>query len=99
MELNSSVSFKRHILVCTNKKEDPAAPCCANGGSLEIYKALKEYVKTNGIAGVKVSQARCFSMCAMGPNMVVYPEQIWYNHVTAADVPEIISKYIDPFKK
>jgi (2Fe-2S) ferredoxin/SAM-dependent methyltransferase len=29
-------------------------------------------------------------MCEHGPNLVVYPEGIWYSGVTAADIPEIV---------
>jgi len=26
--------------------------------------------------------------------VVVYPEQVWYGHVTVADVPELIEKHL-----
>ncbi len=32
-------------------------------------------------------------MCENGPNLVVYPEGVWYSHVTPADVPEIVSEH------
>ncbi|MEZ7892141.1 MAG: (2Fe-2S) ferredoxin domain-containing protein [Candidatus Wallbacteria bacterium] len=97
---NKSVNFLRHIFICTNFREGEGAVCCKNGGSEEIYRKLKEYVKANDFGGkVKITQSRCFSMCPDGPNMVIYPEQIWFNKVTAGDIEEIIKKYIDPFKK
>ena len=60
---------------------------------------MKEYVKSKSIKNVKVTQAKCFSMCAEGPNMVVYPEQIWHHGVSTNDVSEIIEKYIKPLEK
>jgi len=94
------VRFDRHILVCTNVKDDESKPCCGRRAGLEIYQKLKQRVKEGNFEGrVKVSQARCFSMCTEGPNMVVYPEQIWHTGVTVDDVGEIIKKYIDPFEK
>ena len=100
MKINSAVKYDRHIIVCTNFREGENAVCCHNGGGLEIYKKLKEYIKSNEFEGrVKVTQARCFSMCADGPNLVVYPEQIWVNGVKLSDVTEIIEKYIAPFLK
>lgn len=97
---NKSVKYLRHIFVCTNFREGEGAICCKNGGSEPIYKKLKEYVKTNNLtAAVKITQSKCFSMCADGPNMVIYPEQIWYNRVKSEDIDEIIKKFIDPFKK
>lgn len=94
------VRFERHILVCTNVKEDKSKPCCGGRGGYEIYRDLKQRVKDLGLEGrVKVSQARCFSMCSEGPNMVVYPEQIWHTGLAGADVPEIVDKYIAPLAK
>ncbi|HOT75119.1 MAG TPA: (2Fe-2S) ferredoxin domain-containing protein [Candidatus Wallbacteria bacterium] len=100
MVIDDKIKFKRHIIICTNVKEDPAAPCCGRSGeSQALYKKLKEYIKSNNIKDtVKVTQARCFSMCAEGPNMVVYPEQIWHHHVEPGDFDEIIEKYIRPFE-
>lgn len=100
MELNKNTRFDRHIIICTNSREGEGAVCCKNGGSEPIYRELKEYIKANGLKdSVKITQSRCFSMCADGPNMVIYPEQLWFNRVKAEDVPEIIKKYIDGFKK
>jgi len=99
MVIDDKIKFKRHIIICTNMKDDPAAPCCGRGESFGLYKRLKEYVKSKNIKeSVKVTQARCFSMCADGPNMVVYPEQIWHHHVAPEDFDEIVEKYIRPFE-
>jgi (2Fe-2S) ferredoxin len=32
-------------------------------------------------------------MCERGPNMVVYPEGIWYSGVQVADVPELVREH------
>lgn len=99
MVIDDKVKFKRHILICTNMKDDAAAPCCGRGDSYALCKRLKEYVKVKGLKdSVKVTQAKCFSMCAEGPNMVVYPEQIWHHHVEPGDFDEIVEKYIKPFE-
>jgi (2Fe-2S) ferredoxin len=29
-----------------------------------------------------------------GPSIVVYPEGIWYGHVSVADVPEIVERHL-----
>jgi (2Fe-2S) ferredoxin/SAM-dependent methyltransferase len=33
-------------------------------------------------------------LCQEGPIVVAYPEGVWYRHVTAADVPEIVSSHL-----
>jgi (2Fe-2S) ferredoxin len=43
---------------------------------------------------VRPNKAGCLDQCAQGVTVVVYPEQVWYGHVTPADVPEIIQQHI-----
>ena len=33
-------------------------------------------------------------VCAFGPNMMIWPEGLWYMKVTKEDVPQIIDKYL-----
>lgn len=39
---------------------------------------------------VGVTGCECLGPCFDGPNMVVYPEGIWYAGVAVEDVPEIV---------
>lgn len=43
---------------------------------------------------VRANQSGCLDQCEHGPNVVVYADAIWYGHVTAADVGEIIESHI-----
>jgi len=80
--------FRAHILVCGG------TGCQATGSSV-IYPALVEEVTKRGLAGeVMVVETGCNGFCAAGPIMVIYPEGIFYQKVTAADVPEIIEEHI-----
>ena len=36
----------------------------------------------------------CFGLCAAGPIVVVYPEGIYYSHVTPEDVEEIVNEHL-----
>jgi (2Fe-2S) ferredoxin len=48
-----------------------------------------------GIRGtVRANKAGCLDQCEIGPTVVVYPEAVWYGHVTPADVDEIIESHI-----
>jgi NADH:ubiquinone oxidoreductase subunit F (NADH-binding)/(2Fe-2S) ferredoxin/ferredoxin len=42
---------------------------------------------------IKVIKTGCFGLCESGPNMVVYPEGIFYNHVKVSDVDEIVEEH------
>jgi (2Fe-2S) ferredoxin len=48
-----------------------------------------------GIKGtVRANKSGCLDQCEIGPTVVVYPEAVWYGHVTPADVDEIIDSHI-----
>ena len=95
METNQ-IPYKKHIIVCTNQKEQ--GPCCMNHNSEAIRAKLKEYTQKHGINKiVRVSQAKCLGQCATGPTVMVYPDNVWYAHTTLDDADKIIKEHIDPF--
>ena len=40
--------------------------------------------------------ANCLSMCAVGPNLVIYPEDAVFNKLDAANLEQIIREYVRP---
>ena len=88
--------FQRHVFVCTNEREagDPRG-CCAARGAGAVAEAFKRQLHEAGLKRiVRPNKAGCLDQCAQGVTVVVYPEQVWYGHVTPADVPEIIREHI-----
>jgi (2Fe-2S) ferredoxin len=86
--------FEKHIFVCENKREG-ARECCADKASPEIRQRFKELIKENGLKGtVRSNAAGCLDQCEKGPSIVVYPEEVWYEKVTLADVEEIFEQHI-----
>ena len=88
--------FKHHIFVCTNQRE-PVSPrgCCNPDGNGELHKAFKEAVGARGLkTTVRANKAGCLDQCEHGPNVLVYPEAVWYGGVTPEDVAEIIESHI-----
>ena len=66
-----------------------------DGDSKKIHKAFKEQVAKAGLKGkVRVNNSGCLDQCGHGPNVVVYPEGVWYSHLTVEDVPEIIEDHL-----
>ena len=43
---------------------------------------------------VRANKAGCLDQCEHGPTVVVYPEAVWYGHVTPADVDEIVTEHL-----
>ena len=89
-------SFQRHVFVCVNERpaDDPKGCCNAKGG-VEVRDKLKAELKARGISKlVRANNAGCLDQCAQGVTVVVYPEQVWYGHVTVADVDELVEQHI-----
>lgn len=86
----------RYILVCTNQM--PAGHplgCCHDRGAQANIRKLQEELRARGLADrVRISPSGCFARCENGPNMVIYPDAVWYGHVTPEDVEEIIEKHL-----
>lgn len=86
----------RHIFICTNvrKPEDPKGCCSARGGDA-VRDLFKQLVHERGLKRkVRANAAGCLDQCAHGAVVLIYPEQIWYGHVTPADVPEILERTV-----
>ena len=89
-------SFQRHVFVCVNERP-PGNPkgCCKAKGAEQVRDELKKRLYEIGLTGVvRANNSGCLDQCENGVTVVVYPEQVWYGHVTVADVPELIDRHI-----
>jgi (2Fe-2S) ferredoxin len=88
--------FERHIFICGNTR--PAGHprgCCNPTGQAELQRAFKQKLAARGLKGrVRANHAGCLDQCEHGPNLVVYPDAVWYGGVTLADIDEIIESHI-----
>ena len=79
---------RMHILVC-------GVAGCQSAGSLAIYDDLKNRIEESGLQSeIKLISTGCMGLCAQGPLMITYPDEIMYTHVEASDVEEIWNSYI-----
>jgi (2Fe-2S) ferredoxin len=92
----SMPKFEKHIFICGNQR--PAGHprgCCDLRGKAKLQKLFKQKLAERGLKGkVRANQSGCLDQCEHGPNLVVYPDAVWYGHVTEADVDEIIESHI-----
>jgi len=64
-------------------------------GGPAVRDALKKELGARGINKiVRANNAGCLDQCEHGVTVVVYPEQVWYGHVTPADIPELVERHI-----
>ena len=88
------VPYQRILFVCINQRQ-PHEACCAHKESEAIAAALKARVKALGLSRlVRVSKSGCQDLCAKGPNVMVFPGDVWYQGVTPGDVERIIQDTI-----
>jgi len=88
--------FERHVFVCHNTRPEGAPrPSCTTDGKSELHTQLQQLTKAAGLGGtVRINKSGCLDQCELGPTVVVYPEAVWYGHVTPDDVDEIIESHI-----
>lgn len=89
-------SFQRHVFVCINERApDNPKGCCKSRGGVDVRDRLKSELSARGIKKtVRANNAGCLDQCEHGVTVVVYPEQVWYGHVTVDDIAEIVEKHL-----
>lgn len=85
--------FRLHVFVCEQQKPE-GLPCCGARGGRNVAEALRREIAMRGLAGeVLVTACGSLGLCERGPNMVVYPEGVWYSGVRAEDAAEIVESH------
>lgn len=89
---------QRHIFVCVNERPENGKPSCGArpGGGPALFTALQRAVGAEQQlwGQVAVTGCGCLGPCFEGPNLVIYPEAIWYAGATAADADEIVREHL-----
>ena len=80
---------KLQVFVCANERA--AGDCCASVQGMEIFRALKAWVREQGLTReVWVTRTGCMTFCnPIGTTVVIHPQNEWFTKVTAGDLPEL----------
>ncbi len=91
MCVSSMPHRERYLFVCTNRRDEGNPKgSCAQKGSEEVAKRLKEALKTKGVAGrIRSCTASCLDLCEVGVTVLQEPDHVVYGGVTLADVDAI----------
>ena len=82
--------YQCHLFICV-KSRNGERKSCGDGDNPELKVVLKDEVKSRGWKGrVRVSDAGCLGLCETGPNVMIYPQKIWFSEVSLSDTPEIL---------
>lgn len=87
-------AFTHHAFVCGNvRAPGHKRGCCDPDGNQSLREAFKKELKAAGFGPLaRANHSGCLEQCEHGPTVVIYPQGIWYGHVTVADVPRIVAK-------
>jgi (2Fe-2S) ferredoxin len=91
MAVQNESPYTVHLFVCTNDRAGERKSCADDHGLL-IKAAIKKAVDEKGWKGkVRVSASGCLGLCSTGPNVMIYPQKIWFSGVSPDDVESIVS--------
>jgi len=81
--------FKKHVFVCVSGKT------CPSEGAESVCDALRKEIASRGLKKeIRINKSGCFDQCGNGPLVVVYPEAVWYSHVSPEDCKEIVESHL-----
>ncbi len=88
--------FRYHVFICDQTKPE-GVPCCRAKGSAATIEALRKEVAARGLTDeVQITTCGSLGACERGPNLVVYPEGVWYSGVRAEDFRELVhSQFVE----
>lgn len=80
-----------HIFVCTYDRGGERKSCGDEEG-VELRAVLKSEISSRGWRQwVRLTQSGCLGKCTEGPNVMIYPQGIWFSKTTLDDVDAILT--------
>ena len=81
--------YRKHVFVCTSGKT------CQQQGGEQILDLMRKEIAELGLKKeIRINKTGCLDQCGNGPMAVVYPEGIWYAHLSPEDAHEIVQEHL-----
>jgi (2Fe-2S) ferredoxin len=83
--------YQCHLFICV-KTRGGLRKSCGDQSNTDLKAALKDEIKKRGWQSrVRISESSCLGLCDEGPNVIIYPQKIWYSAVSSDDLPAILT--------
>ena len=82
-----------HVFVCQHTRDDGRVYCHDQRGGADLVGELKRLCKERNLAA-RVSGSGCLGPCEKGPNIMVYPDKVWFHGVAVTDLPALVDHLV-----
>ena len=73
----------------------PSGTCCQARGSSEVVEAFQQEIEKHSLRdNIALRITGCGGFCQSEPNLIIYPEEIYYQKVSPDDAEEVISETV-----
>ena len=80
--------YRAHVLIC-------GGAGCISSGCHAVKEEFIRELQANGLQDeIQLIETGCVGSCDLGPIVIVYPEGVFYQHVTPEDVQEIVNEHL-----
>ncbi|MHB8719007.1 MAG: (2Fe-2S) ferredoxin domain-containing protein [Candidatus Dormibacteria bacterium] len=86
----AAASRNLHVFVCTTVGRHH----CGGMGSEKVLLRLRDELERRHLTHVRTTRMGCNQQHHQGPILIVYPDGVWYGHLTPADVDEIVEEHL-----
>lgn len=87
---------ERHVFVCAQSRPPghPRGSCGTRGCQEVVDEFLYQFQQRQCFDKVAVTPCGCLGPCGQGPNVLVYPEGVFYANVGKEDVAAIFDEHL-----
>jgi NADH:ubiquinone oxidoreductase subunit F (NADH-binding)/(2Fe-2S) ferredoxin/NAD-dependent dihydropyrimidine dehydrogenase PreA subunit len=83
-----SIKYRKNLLLCSGSS-------CQEASNFDLMEFINVKLKEYGLDDeIQAVQSVCFNKCSIGPNMIVYPDNVEYSTITKGDIDDIIIEHL-----